>query len=992
MESLVSFISAPLRWEHALRNVIGLFLPFAIGLGGFYKVNRLSFLIPILYQIFFVLTPPFYGGAALIIVISLPFTYLAMGIFSLGATYSFQHPGEVWPSFVTLVTFWAIVIPPLRCMKSSLGNVVMMTLVLGGAYIYLDTLELVIYGRVYGIPKSTIDAIITTEHKIITDICTSANSTSPGPSTHLPDDFQAIIQAIIEMLCRQATDPNVLFMVKKLISSGRACLSFNFYGPKLRNAVEMLSPFRDFNYIYDILEPYKPEICLEDAPQVVFVTVTPGPWILEGMWNYPNQSLAVVHSLVEAMCIAAACVALARVLPPGRVALAELRHQLNCECKSLSRMLERQASTQPEDEHALTDIDGRFDGYATLCSLTMLELNFHLGTCVWPVLLKSVVPACRTLADKIGYAQLAVADMTTQSEARKLETDEAQLMQGLAQARIALLAGCARSITYTPLPVLVALDDLAVLRSELEDRAKDVREAAAAAQAAPQLHLWQCAVADEPVTEAALAFAEACIQMLDAQAHPSLKGVLLTIAAFALPPLLAFAEIFKFWILLPLHAVRARWRGELAWWWDYRLHSTVRALLAFSGTVAIVAYVPDVRNYLNYPVGPLPYGALGAWAILPVVLVLLHSVDGTIGKGSLRIIGTLVGAALGYAAATALVDQSTPYLGYFICMAICFAFTFLGVDGSGRIGVFGMFNGQWGYALMLTTYTTMILGIEGDKDQERYTVGEFVTIRVIGQLGGIAIAIAVTLLVVPRFARPTMCGLASGSFREMGRAMRAMQTGGEAVLATSMPTFSELRLRLGPLQPESKMLLDTQAGDAMDAVLTLLTQAELCLQAMVDAFTHGEHSQKDASTTPPPAKSEAEVAAIEACASLLGCAADYVSVVYVRGRKTSTLLYCRSHDESERERALQYAASLAAKAAVAALVEGRSKRATDADTASAAMAIRTQTAICALACAVKRMLSSVRSGRDASLNQGATSTVVELQSMIVSVEKVAPAT
>ena len=509
----------------------------------------------------------------------------------------------------------------------------------------------------------------------------------------------------------------------------------------------------------------------------------------------------------------------------------------------------------------------------------MVELTLREpGAPVWPTLLKRVLPAVERIVDKLQFSELVASGMEARAEMPH------QAIGALRDAECELLRACAAALRSRPLESLMGsltpvADETDPLLEDLQSRAEEVR---ALAESVCTTGDVRCAMGEAPLADATVALSDAAVKLAHVQETSSMKGLALTLAGFLLPAMLTTLEIVKFWVLLPKNVATAQWTGELAWWLDYRLHATIRALVTFPSVLAVVAFVPDVRNYLNTPLGPLPYGALGQWLCLPVALCLLHTVDGALGKGVLRIFGTAFGALLGYAAGAALIDVDITF-GCFIFCLVNFVAAFVGADASGRFGGAGVFNARWGYAAMLSTYTAMILGIESKELQERYSLEDFVTIRIVGQLVGIAVAVGVTMLIAPRFARPTICGLAAGAIREMGKAL--VQTAAspppppkhvtdpakwvKAARLKASARISEVIERIKPLLPESIMLLEPPPNDPTLAVLCLLKQLKVC----TSVYLEEEAEIK-----------EAETAAACAAAELLSWVASRVNHMPVRGR------------------------------------------------------------------------------------------------------------
>ena len=109
--------------------MVGVILPLAILYGGWLD-NMFVYLIPILYQILSVLSPPTVGGIFMMLVAFIPTAYMCFGVLTLGMEFSFDRPGEIWPSFLTIVVFWIAVVPPLKASKNGLVASMLLVVVL----------------------------------------------------------------------------------------------------------------------------------------------------------------------------------------------------------------------------------------------------------------------------------------------------------------------------------------------------------------------------------------------------------------------------------------------------------------------------------------------------------------------------------------------------------------------------------------------------------------------------------------------------------------------------------------------------------------------------------------------------------------------------------------------------------------------------------------------------------------------------------------------
>ena len=125
-----------------------------------------------------------------------------------------------------------------------------------------------------------------------------------------------------------------------------------------------------------------------------------------------------------------------------------------------------------------------------------------------------------------------------------------------------------------------------------------------------------------PADSLATSVAQLCdagTRMLNAQSTPTRKGLMIHIVAPLVPVFAVFSAILKSWLRLIL-CCRTRNRSfSQRWCWDqvYMLKG-FRSLVTMTIVLALVFWVPAIRNWKFVPVGFFPSGLFGKWVSVSI--------------------------------------------------------------------------------------------------------------------------------------------------------------------------------------------------------------------------------------------------------------------------------------------------------------------------------------------------------------------------------------
>ena len=110
----------------------------------------------------------------------------------------------------------------------------------------------------------------------------------------LDGEYTQYAPMIAQTLCRM-TPAQLLDLIRQLLPDtfGDGCLDWSFWGPLLQKVLE--ADAADELWLYDLLEPDEPSLCVEkvDGEPVLMVSITPGQWLIKAVWTGRENDLAL---------------------------------------------------------------------------------------------------------------------------------------------------------------------------------------------------------------------------------------------------------------------------------------------------------------------------------------------------------------------------------------------------------------------------------------------------------------------------------------------------------------------------------------------------------------------------------------------------------------------------------------------------------------------------------------------------------------------------
>jgi len=262
----------------------------------------------------------------------------------------------------------------------------------------------------------------------------------------------------------------------------------------------------------------------------------------------------------------------------------------------------------------------------------------------------------------------------------------------------------------------------------------------------------------KPLIEQTLDFLECCFKMVELR-HTEPHGIIQTVLAYlkgiAIMGIIGFLTYIR--LIQGFIIIFKRKRGLRYWLTCNDRVYQFQYFVLLCGLIAVSTFVDSVANWLLNPVGILPSGSVGKWSILPVITVMLPSREGTLKKGLLRVVGTLIGALGGYITGLAL-QENVPGG----CAVLCFIFFVsysAGVNPGGELSIFGGFHGSYGYVFQLVTYTSAIISLEtlfscsdfrNPDSLCKFTISDLTVIRLTTQLVIITCAVLLSHVSFPQ--------------------------------------------------------------------------------------------------------------------------------------------------------------------------------------------------------------------------------------------------
>ncbi len=338
---------------------------------------------------------------------------------------------------------------------------------------------------------------------------------------------------------------------------------------------------------------------------------------------------------------------------------------------------------------------------------------------------------------------------------------------------------------------------------------------------------------------------------------------------------------------------RRRWRQM----WGPSTSYSVRLVLASAGLTAVVLFAPGVNNYLLYPVGATPWsGVIGGWVILPVTTCTGFTTEGTTRMTHMRLLGTGVGALLGWISALAV--YSSVAGGAVLVAVLATLCVFVGANEDKS--PLSYFRYSDGYHYQLASWTVVVIALDsfstcskpGDSSSLcKYTVGQIAALRVIAMLVGVGIVFIVAVLVLP------VSG-ATASREELAEAAHTCADAVEAgeatqIAAATAPRIAAAQDLFKPTTLFSELPLPLLAADLAIPRLTDLVQ-ELCPLAAALAMTRARGRKQDAQISQEEQQQLEEV--VDRAEALLRAVASCVAECYHHSAAGRRRTSCRHYN------------------------------------------------------------------------------------------------
>jgi hypothetical protein len=338
---------------------------------------------------------------------------------------------------------------------------------------------------------------------------------------------------------------------------------------------------------------------------------------------------------------------------------------------------------------------------------------------------------------------------------------------------------------------------------------------------------------------------------------------------------------------------RRRWRQM----WGPSTSYSVRLVLAAAGLTAVVLFAPGVNNYMLYPVGATPWsGVIGGWVILPVTTCTGLTTEGTTRMTHMRLLGTGVGALLGWISALALYSSIAGGAVLVAVLATLCVFVGANEDKS----PFSYFRYSDGYHYQLASWTVVVIALDsfstcskpGDSSSLcKYTVGQIAALRVIAMLVGVGIVFFVAVLVLP------VSGT-TASREELAEAAHtcadAVEAGEAAqIAAATAPRIAAAQELFKPTTLFAELPLPLLAADLAIPRLTDLVQ-ELCLLAAALAMARARGLKQDAQISQQEQQQLEEV--VDRAEALLRAVASCVAECYHHSAAGRRRTNCRHYN------------------------------------------------------------------------------------------------
>uniref|UniRef100_A0A7S2W3E5 Integral membrane bound transporter domain-containing protein n=1 Tax=Mucochytrium quahogii TaxID=96639 RepID=A0A7S2W3E5_9STRA len=726
------YLSSRRKWELSIRMTVGLILPLALCFGGFYE-NSMRDMVPIFYVVWASSLPPYMSsvvfGMTLLVSGVLPALGVTTGVIAVAV-----HTQSVGWAYAVIIASMFILSPWMTGKTSTLTRVFLVVFVALETFVFILLYDVIFSGTLYGFPSGELKA----------EICGLAASEPPGA-----------LRDVAELICQKLVNFN----------NTELCIDW---------PTDAVAAIPKYAYLNDFFSSEK--VCLVVTPDYDFITMTRNTlWICKIVWNGMGGSLSVASSLAEAVAVSLACYALALLLPPQRFIRTKVRSELLAMTKESATRIHDLMHDDPRKIDSYIKFNDTQRIESTIRNSTLTALEFHLedpGPMVgyWPQF-KKVAEALLDLRNSLYFA--AVTRLSWKGTENKRTLELIQLLTESCADAISLQPTAGDCGKYTFLRMKTRIDSIC---SQLEEELPGLKHEEADEKyiSADIETPWFNQTPWFLVAEKTISLSSSVSKMLELQSTPSIRGLLTTLGGLCLLAILPWLRLVMAYTAIPrvAKACCANNRNGIRAILKRRdVTYNVQFCIAIMSVLALPVFSKPVRNWLLTPVGAMPTGKFGMWAMIPIFNVLFPTVEGTMKRAHLRICGTLAGAFFGYCATLAFSHGSIAGGGSILGFTLFIA-TFTGVRTEETLD--SSFNRSYGYMFQLTTWTSVIIAVDWAFSCStvadvtslcQFTPGEMTTLRVLGQSFGIVCALAMSHFVLPRYGGLTARELLSDALR-----------------------------------------------------------------------------------------------------------------------------------------------------------------------------------------------------------------------------------
>jgi len=507
----------------------------------------------------------------------------------------------------------------------------------------------------------------------------------------------------------------------------------------------------------------------------VILGVKGGLWLVRGIWRWSGMDdpFAVVQNFLIAYFLAIAVFVASLLTPPWRTSRAFARDKLRkttdiCDRLLLQRAgtLDGKSNTSPAANNSkeLSSAILAFSNPSSVALLSSFEpYLLYPGplVCTW-LCLKDVVTAVHDLSAQLALTQTALYESAPKTNGAE-ELEGPRPDSEVLQCSHELLRSCSALIQEEP----NLWHGWTWYRKEhdlLWAARKDLAKAQAAAQNLSD-RIRCCFDKDKTdmyppnvfetlgvVSRQVCTLGTSSIRLAESQEKQSFTNILLNVSPFLLVPLAVLARLLS-----------VAWKAILVWkwlpsrWWlDPEVRWCLKYMIGLSALFSLSAFSTKFREWevqTNQDLGSLreylqdtPTSKFGGWFTLGFITTFCLTLEGTVHKGCLRILGTCAGALCAWLALLCFSDSIYGLIAW-MCVTNFVAFLTTTHTENPLLGS----HQSFGYAAQLFTYTQSIIVIEVFKD-----IGsrDYITLsRLLANISGIVVSILVSHVLPYRASR-----------------------------------------------------------------------------------------------------------------------------------------------------------------------------------------------------------------------------------------------